>query len=176
MESKAQVRKVASGELDAVQVEFDTEIAEWPILVCGKCVDRLWRKQDERARFYVVDGIVAAHEKRTFLQIKNLRKIVPVGFDRHGKTVGAAGKGFNRRVQDVTVFKKILQRKVPLQVKNIQYFSGNISFGKIETFYFCTVALYHIQMKIDTMAKAFERKLMLNLVTQFPKIRGDMKT
>ena len=63
----AQVRKVASGELDAVQVEFDTEIAEWPILVCGKCVDRLWRKQDERARFYVVDGIVAAHEKRTFL-------------------------------------------------------------------------------------------------------------
>lgn len=39
MESKAQVRKVASGELDAVQVEFDTEIAEWPILVCGKCVD-----------------------------------------------------------------------------------------------------------------------------------------
>lgn len=29
MESKAQVRKVASGELDAVQVEFDTEIAEW---------------------------------------------------------------------------------------------------------------------------------------------------
>ena len=27
MESKAQVRKVASGELDAVQVEFDTEIA-----------------------------------------------------------------------------------------------------------------------------------------------------
>jgi hypothetical protein len=31
-------------------------------------------------------------------------------------------------------------------------------------------------MKIDTMAKAFERKLMLNLVTQFPKIRGDMKT
>ena len=59
---------------------------------------------------------------------------------------------------------------------NIQYFSGNISFGKIETFYFCTVALYHIQMKIDTMAKAFERKLMLNLVTQFPKIRGDMKT
>ena len=43
------------------------------------------------------DGIVAAHEKRTFLQIKNLRKIVPVGFDRHGKTVGAAGKGFNRR-------------------------------------------------------------------------------
>lgn len=172
MESKAQVRKVASGELDAVQVEFDTEIAEWPILVCGKCVDRLWRKQDERARFYVVDGIVAAHEKRTFLQIKNLRKIVPVGFDRHGKTVGAAGKGFNRRVQDVTVFKKILQRKSPLQVKNIQYFSGNISFGKIETFYFCTVALYHIQMKIDTMAKAFERKLMLNLVTQFPKIRG----
>lgn len=123
-------------------------------------------------RFYVVDGIVAAHEKRTFLQIKNLRKIVPVGFDRHGKTVGAAGKGFNRRVQDVTVFKKILQRKSPLQVKNIQYFSGNISFGKIETFYFCTVALYHIQMKIDTMAKAFERKLMLNLVTQFPKIRG----
>lgn len=172
MESKAQVRKVASGELDAVQVEFDTEIAEWPILVCGKCVDRLWRKQDERARFYVVDGIVAAHEKRTFLQIKNLRKIVPVGFDRHGKTVGAAGKGFNRRVQDVTVFKKILQRKSPPSGKNIQYFSGNISFGKIETFYFCTVALYHIQMKIDTMAKAFERKLMLNLVTQFPKIRG----
>jgi len=31
-------------------------------------------------------------------------------------------------------------------------------------------------MKIDTMAKAFERKLMLILVTQFPKIRGDMKT
>ena len=72
MESKAQVRKVASGELDAVQVEFDTEIAEWPILVCGKCVDRLWRKQDERARFYVVDGIVAAHEKRTFLQIGSM--------------------------------------------------------------------------------------------------------
>ena len=45
MESKAQVRKVASGELDAVQVEFDTEIAEWPILVCGKCVDRLWMKE-----------------------------------------------------------------------------------------------------------------------------------
>lgn len=64
---KAKLRfgSVASGELDAVQVEFDTEIAEWPILVCGKCVDRLWRKQDERARFYVVDGIVAAHEKRT---------------------------------------------------------------------------------------------------------------
>ena len=60
LESKAQVRKVASGELDAVQVEFDTEIAEWPILVCGKCVDRLWRKQDERARFYVVDGIVVS--------------------------------------------------------------------------------------------------------------------
>ena len=76
-----------------------------------------------------------------------------------------------------TVFKKITStEKSPLQVKNIQYFSGNISFGKIETFYFCTVALYHIQMKIDTMAKAFERKLMLNLVTQFPKIRGDMKT
>ena len=176
MESKAQVRKVASGELDAVQVEFDTEIAEWPILVCGKCVDRLWRKQDERARFYVVDGIVAAHEKRTFLQIKNLRKIVPVGFDRHGKTVGAAGKGFNRRVQDVTVFKKILQRKSPPSGKKYSVFFWNISFGKIETFYFCTVALYHIQMKIDTMAKAFERKLMLNLVTQFPKIRGDMKT
>lgn len=35
MESKAQVRKVASGELDAVQVEFDTEIAEWPILVAA---------------------------------------------------------------------------------------------------------------------------------------------
>lgn len=47
---------------------------------------------------------------------------------------------------------------------------------KIETFYFYTVALYHNEMKIDTMAKAFERKLMLNLVTQFPKIRGDMKT
>ena len=72
--------------------------------------------------------------------------------------------------------KSFYNGKFPLQVKNIQYFSGNISFGKIETFYFCTVALYHIQMKIDTMAKAFERKLMLNLVTQFPKIRGDMKT
>lgn len=72
--------------------------------------------------------------------------------------------------------KRFFNGKVPLQVKNIQYFFGNISFGKIETFYFCTVALYHIQMKIDTMAKAFERKLMLNLVTQFPKIRGDMKT
>mgnify|MGYP000263246792 CR=1 FL=1 len=39
MESKAQVRKVASGELDAVQVEFDTEIAEWSAAsawtVCG---------------------------------------------------------------------------------------------------------------------------------------------
>ena len=154
MESKAQVRKVASGELDAVQVEFDTEIAEWPILVCGKCVDRLWRKQDERARFYVVDGIVAAHEKRTFLQEK--------------ASIGECRMSLYS--------KRFFNGKVPLQVKNIQYFSGNISFGKIETFYFCTVALYHIQMKIDTMAKAFERKLMLNLVTQFPKIRGDMKT
>lgn len=130
MESKAQVRKVASGELDAVQVEFDTEIAEWPILVCGKCVDRLWRKQDERARFYVVDGIVAAHEKRTFLQIKNLRKIVPVGFDWHGKTVGAAGKGFNRRVQDVTVFKKILQRKSPPSGKKYSVFFWEYQFRK----------------------------------------------
>ena len=119
MESKAQVRKVASGELDAVQVEFDTEIAEWPILVCGKCVDRLWRKQDERARFYVVDGIVAAHKKRSFLQIKNFRKVVPVGFNRHGKGVGTAGKGFNRRVQDIAVFKKILQRKSPPSGKKI---------------------------------------------------------
>ena len=124
MESKAQVRKVASGELDAVQVEFDTEIAEWPILVCGKCVDRLWRKQDERARFYVVDGIVAAHEKRTFLQIKNLRKIVPVGFDRHGKTVEQQEKASIGECRMSLYSKRFFNGKVPLQVKIFSIFLG----------------------------------------------------
>ena len=60
--------------------------------------------------------------------------------------------------------KRFFNGKVPLQVKNIQYFSGNISFGKIEMFYFCTVALYHNEMKIDTMAKAFEREKCRNLL------------
>lgn len=35
---------------------------------------------------------------------------------------------------------------------------------KIETFYFYTVALYHNEMKIDTMAKAFEREKCRNLL------------
>ncbi len=35
---------------------------------------------------------------------------------------------------------------------------------KIETFYFYTVALYHNEMKIDTMAKAFEREKCGNLL------------
>ena len=134
-------------------------------MICSKCVNRLRRKQHEGVRFHMVDGIVAAHKKRSFLQIKNFRKVVPVGFNRHGKGVGTAGKGFNRRVQDIAVFKKILQRKSPPSgKKNIQYFSGNISFGKIEMFYFYTVALYHNEMKIDTMAKAFEREKCRNLL------------
>ena len=130
MESKAQIRKVAPGELDAVQVEFDTEIAEWPVMICSKCVNRLRRKQHEGARFYMVDGIVAAHKKRSFLQIKNFRKVVPVGFNRHGKGVGTAGKGFNRRVQDVAVFKKILQRKSPPSGKKYSVFFWEYQFRK----------------------------------------------
>lgn len=140
MESKAQVRKVASGELDAVQVEFDTEIAEWPILVCGKCVDRLWRKQDERARFYVVDGIVAAHEKRTFLQIKNLRKIVPVGFDRHGKLSEQQEKASIGECRMSLYSKRFFNGKVPLQVKIFSIFLG-ISVSENRNILFCTVRI-----------------------------------
>ena len=130
MESKAQIRKVAPGELDAVQVEFDTEIAEWPVMICSKCVNRLRRKQHEGARFHMVDGIVAAHKKRSFLQIKNFRKVVPVGFNRHGKGVGTAGKCFNRRVQDIAVFKKILQRKSPPSGKKYSVFFWEYQFRK----------------------------------------------
>ena len=70
---------------------------------------------------------------------------------------------------------KFLLFRLKRSAKNYEDYSKE-SCMKIETFYFYTVALYHNEMKIDTMAKAFERKLMLNLVTQFPKIRGDMKT
>lgn len=45
---------------------------------------------------------------------------------------------------------------------------------RIETFYFYTVALYHNERKIDTMAKAFEREKMQKPL-EFHKIRGDMK-
>ena len=47
--------------------------------------------------------------------------------------------------------------------KNYEDYSKE-SCMKIETFYFYTVALYHNEMKIDTMAKAFEREKCRNLL------------
>ena len=58
---------------------------------------------------------------------------------------------------------KFLLFRLKSSAKNYEDYSKE-SCMKIETFYFYTVALYHNEMKIDTMAKAFERKKCRNLL------------
>lgn len=58
---------------------------------------------------------------------------------------------------------KFLLFRLKSSAKNYEDYSKE-SCMKIETFYFYTVALYHNEMKIDTMAKAFEREKCRNLL------------
>ena len=78
MERKAQVRKIASGKMNPVQIEFYAEKAKRFVMIRGKRMDCLRRKKDERAGLHRIDNIVAAHKERAFLQIKYFSKIVPV--------------------------------------------------------------------------------------------------
>ncbi len=94
MECKAQVRKIASGEMNPVQIEFYAEKAKRFVMIVH--MDCLRRKKDERAGLHRIDNIVAAHKERAFLQIKYFSKIVPVLYHRHGKGFRAAGKCLDR--------------------------------------------------------------------------------
>ena len=58
---------------------------------------------------------------------------------------------------------KFLLFRLKSSAKNYEDYSKE-SCMKKETFYFYTVALYHNEMKIDTMAKAFEREKCRNLL------------
>ena len=59
---------------------------------------------------------------------------------------------------------KFLLFRLKSSAKNYEDYSKESCMKKIETFYFYTVALYHNEMKIDTMAKAFEREKCGNLL------------
>ena len=68
-----------------------------------------------------------------------------------------------RRISNRFFKSKFLLFRLKSSAKNYEDYSKE-SCMKIETFYFYTVALYHNEMKIDTMAKAFEREKCRNLL------------
>ena len=63
--------------INSCSLEYSRHVAE-VLQRCGKRMDCLRRKKDERAGLHRIDNIVAAHKERAFLQIKYFSKIVPV--------------------------------------------------------------------------------------------------